>query len=149
MKNETDSTKQPSFPQWLDIAYEDWRRGRPGRKSVADFARWLGLESGVVHHYLKGRRKPEDGSKELLAIAKALGPEVYDTLGYPRPELRAAMSVLNKLDESAKEDILTRIAFRAQDSGSEDLATHKDDLKRIQDYIQKIKRERRQSKKPK
>ena len=130
--------------QALVVFYEDWRKGRPDEKSVSDFSRWVGIAPAVMHNYMKGRRKPDAGSKELIALDAKLGSAIYDALDLPRPAIRAAMSVLSELPEDDQTDTISSIIFRAR--SSELSPEKKADIKKMEDYIRQRKKEKQQKK---
>ena len=132
------------FQEVLVAFYEDWRRGRQNEKNVSDFSRWVGIAPAVMHNYMKGRRKPDPGSKELKALEAKLGGTVYDALELPRPAIRAAMSVLSELPEEDQTDTLSSIIFRAK--SSELSPEKKADIKEMEDYIRQRKKEKHQKK---
>jgi len=134
------------FQEVLVAFYEDWRRERQHEKSVSEFSRWVGIAPAVMHNYMKGRRKPDPGSKELKALEAKLGGAVYDALDLPRPAIRAAMSVLSELTEEDQTDTITNIIFRAK--SSELSPEKKADIKAMEDYIQQRKKQKQQKKSP-
>jgi outer membrane protein OmpA-like peptidoglycan-associated protein len=134
------------FQEVLVAFYEDWRKGRADEKSVSDFSRWVGIAPAVMHNYMKGRRKPDPGSKELKALEVRLGGAVYDALDLPRPAIRAAMAVLSELTEEDQTDTISSIIFRAK--SSELSPEKKADIKEMEDYIRQRKKEKGQKKNP-
>lgn len=74
-----------NFPQFLEQKYLDWRRSEGEKRSIQDFASYLGIRQQVLSHYMNGvRKKPTSDNVRL--IAAKLGFEVYDVLGLPRPD---------------------------------------------------------------
>ena len=134
------------FQEVLLAFYEDWRKGRVDEKSVSDFSRWVGIAPAVMHNYMKGRRKPDPGSKELKALEVRIGGAVYDALDLPRPAIRAAIAVLSELTEEDQTDTISSIIFRAK--SSELSPEKKADIKEMEDYIRQRKKEKGQKKNP-
>ena len=130
------------FQGVLGAFYEDWRRGRADEKSVSDFSRWVGIAPAVMHNYMKGRRKPEPGSKELKALEAKLGGAIYDALDLPRPAIRAAMSVLSELPDQDQTATIASIIFRAR--SSELSPKKKADIKEMEDYLRQKKKGKQQ-----
>lgn len=60
---------------------------------MADFARFLGVESTTLSNWVNGGRRPT--GKYILLLASKLGPEIYDVLGMPRPDSRLQRIIAN------------------------------------------------------
>ncbi len=73
------------FGEWLDNQYLKWQLANGGRRTLDDFAEFLGIGSRVtLSRWINGKSKPERESIEILA--SKLGPEIYDRLGMERPD---------------------------------------------------------------
>jgi transcriptional regulator with XRE-family HTH domain len=72
------------FKQWLEMKYLNWQHDNGSRKTVLEFAEYLGSTQQTVSGWMNGTRKPQGENIELLA--HKLGIEVYDVLGLPRPD---------------------------------------------------------------
>lgn len=72
-----------TFPDYLERKFLEWQQQQGKRKTIADFANYLGVSQAVVSFWLNGSRKPNLSSIQLLA--KTFDIEVYDALGLPRP----------------------------------------------------------------
>lgn len=73
------------FPQYLEREYLRWQQQQGGRKTVAEFAAWLGVKQSTVSMWWNGNSTPRDDSV-IRNIAKRLGMEVYDVLEMERPD---------------------------------------------------------------
>jgi transcriptional regulator with XRE-family HTH domain len=72
-----------TFPDFLERKFLEWQQRQGKRKTIVEFANYLGVSQAVISMWLNGSRKPNQASIQLLA--KTFGAEVYDALGLPRP----------------------------------------------------------------
>jgi hypothetical protein len=73
------------FKVWFEKAYIEWRNNQEDRKAnISRFSEWLRIPVASVSQYLNGYAIPE--GENLFRIATKLGFEVYDLLGYSRPD---------------------------------------------------------------
>jgi transcriptional regulator with XRE-family HTH domain len=77
-----------SFGELLERKFLEWQTQKGKRKSLEDFAAYLGVSQPLISQWMNGRRRPGPENIKMLAIL--WGPEVYDSLGLPRPNLRHA-----------------------------------------------------------
>lgn len=73
-----------TFPEFLERKFVEWQEREGRRKTIADFATYLGVSQSVISMWMNGSRKPNQPSIELLA--DNFGLEIYDVLGIPRPD---------------------------------------------------------------
>ncbi len=73
-----------NFPKYLERKYLEWQQQKGERKTIEEFAAYLGVSQGIVSFWMNGRRKPNQLSVEMLA--GVFGLEVYDALDLPRPD---------------------------------------------------------------
>ena len=73
-----------TFPEYLERKFVEWQQREGRRKTIADFATYLGVSQSVISMWMNGSRKPNQPSIELLA--DNFGLEIYDVLGMPRPD---------------------------------------------------------------
>lgn len=89
------------FRQWIEMKYLDWQRRQGSRKTILQFAEYLGSTQQTVSGWINGTRKPVGDSVRLLA--DKFGLEVYDVLGLERPN--ADMFYLESIwDDLSPED---------------------------------------------
>lgn len=72
------------FTQYLEMKFLEWQQQQGGRKTVKEFAAYIGVSQSAISTWWNGERQPEGES--LQKIASKLGMEVYDVLGHPRPD---------------------------------------------------------------
>ena len=73
-----------NFPKLLEKKFLEWQQQQGGRRTVAEFAKWIGVKQSSVSMWWNGANEPNAASVRLLA--EKLGLEVYDVLGLPRPD---------------------------------------------------------------
>lgn len=73
-----------TFRQFLEHKFLAWQQQVGGRKTVKQFAEYLGVGQTTVSSWWNNNRKPE--GENLLKLANRFGLEVYDVLGLPRPD---------------------------------------------------------------
>lgn len=74
------------FDKFLEYKYLEWQQSEGGRKTVKEFAKWLGVSQSSVSMWWNGERIPQ--GETIDKLAEKLGPEVYDALGLERPDPR-------------------------------------------------------------
>ena len=72
------------FSQFMEMKFLDWQQKEGGRKTVKEFAKYIGVSQAAISSYWNGIRLPEGES--IRKLASQLGMEVYDVLGLPRPD---------------------------------------------------------------
>lgn len=97
---------------WLESKFIAWIAESGHRRTVTEFAEWLGVPRSLLSYYMNGSRKPKRQTADL--IAARLGPEVYDLLGFQRPDpllqrLQAQWTHLSDPERSQIEKIVERI----------------------------------------
>jgi transcriptional regulator with XRE-family HTH domain len=73
-----------NFPQFIEQKFLEWQNAEGKRKTLDEFAEYLGVKRSVLSNWLTGRRNP--GAESLRQLSAKLGFEVYDVLGLPRPD---------------------------------------------------------------
>jgi predicted transcriptional regulator len=69
--------------QWLNHQFLVWQLDQDGRKTVGEFAKYLGVSRDALYKWMNGQRVPDLECVEKLA--DKLGPEVYALVGLPLP----------------------------------------------------------------
>lgn len=77
--------EQMNFPQFLELKFLEWQKQQGGRKTVKEFAAYLGVSQSTISTWWNEDRRPE--GENLVRLANKLGLEVYDALGKPRPDI--------------------------------------------------------------
>jgi len=73
-----------NFRQFLEMKYLEWQKDSGGRKTVLEFANYLGVSQQTVSNWWNGERLPQGDN--IHKIALKLGLEVYDVLELARPD---------------------------------------------------------------
>ena len=73
-----------TFPKLLEQKFLAWQQESGERKTIQEFAAYLGVSQPILSHWLNGARSP--GPESLRLLSAKLGPEVYDVLGLDRPD---------------------------------------------------------------
>jgi len=68
------------FKEWFNQKYLEFERESGTRKTIAEFAEFIGLPQPTVSSYLSGTNKP-GSQKNLEKLAAVFGPEVYEVVG--------------------------------------------------------------------
>ncbi len=76
-----------TFKDWINQKFSAWEKAQGGRQSYYAFARFLGVSQSGLGHWMTGGAVPS--GDDLLILADKLGPDVYDSLGLPRPNAEA------------------------------------------------------------
>lgn len=72
-----------TFPEYLEKKYLEWQNSLGRRKTVEEFAAWLGVSRPLMTMWLNGKRRP--GVENLKLLSAVFGNEIYDILGIERP----------------------------------------------------------------
>jgi len=70
---------------WLNAKFNEWEKMQGGRQSYYAFARYLEVGQAGLASWMSGNGVPS--GDDLIAIASKLGPEIYDVMGLPRPNV--------------------------------------------------------------
>jgi transcriptional regulator with XRE-family HTH domain len=72
------------FPQFLEYKFLEWQQREGGRKTVRQFAAYIGVSAASISTWWNENRVPEGDN--VRKLADKFGIEVYDALGIPRPD---------------------------------------------------------------
>lgn len=99
------------FQAFLQEEYEKYaEKTKRWRPSLSEYARYLGVSSASMDHWLIGSRTPD--LQNAIKLAERLGPKVYDLLGFPHmavlndPKLRFVVESWEVLDDDTKGKII-------------------------------------------
>jgi transcriptional regulator with XRE-family HTH domain len=94
------------FRQWLELKFLEWQRNQGGRKTVLQFADYLGVSQQTVSSWWNSPKIPQGDN--IRKLADKLGLEVYDVLGLERPDpfLHYLIKQWEKLPEEAQDALL-------------------------------------------
>lgn len=73
-----------SFGKWLENKFLEWEKETGKRRTLSEFADFLGVSRPLVSMWINGSRNPSAVNIETLA--QVFGPEIYDILNIPRPD---------------------------------------------------------------
>jgi transcriptional regulator with XRE-family HTH domain len=73
------------FAQFLEIKFIDWQKEEGGRKTVNEFADFLGVGRSTISMWWTKKNVPKD-EVIIRKLADRLGLEVYDVLNMERPD---------------------------------------------------------------
>ena len=79
------TAKSTPVAAWLEKKFRAWRVAQTShRAGVTQFARHIGISRDDLNNYLLKGARPE--AERLEKIGQALGWEIYDLVGVPRPD---------------------------------------------------------------
>jgi transcriptional regulator with XRE-family HTH domain len=116
------------FGKWLTGKYLLWQVELGDRKTLTEFAGFLGVSPSTVSAWMQGDHKPKS-SQNVARLADKFGYEVYDLLGLPQPfvirsQPSSAALALTSLPEGIQETIeLTAKQVIKQGDNVDDQAT--------------------------
>jgi len=99
-----------SFPEYLERKYLEWQNSLGKRKTVEEFAAWLGVSRPLMTMWLNGKRRP--GTENLKLLSAVFGNEVYDILGIERPN--PYLQKINQLFERISPEHQQKLAEDAE-----------------------------------
>jgi transcriptional regulator with XRE-family HTH domain len=98
-----------TFRQFLEDSFLKWQIDKGGRKTVYEFAEYLGVSQPAVSAWWNETRIPQGDT--IRKLAEKLGVEVYDVLGLPRPDpdLFYIQSVWDELTPETRKALRERV----------------------------------------
>ena len=72
------------FSQYLEMKFLEWQTKGGKRKTVVEFADYIGVKQQTLSKWWNSDGKPE--GENVRKLADKFGLEVYDVLGLPRPD---------------------------------------------------------------
>lgn len=107
------NTDYKDFADFLEKKYLKWRAEQKTRKAgITQFADTLGIPRASLNNYMLRGTKPKPDDENLEKIAGKLGDEVYDVLGYRRPDpvLRKLERHVAHLPDEGKKELMQKLA---------------------------------------
>lgn len=99
---------QTPFQTWLTQQFLAWQTQQNAIRTLADFADYLGVGRAALSMWLLGSRTP---SRKMAAkLAEKLGAEVYDLLGFARPD-EQSRELLTLFDACTPEKKAAMLAY--------------------------------------
>jgi Helix-turn-helix. len=75
-----------AFSDWITKKYLDWQAEAGKRKTIEEFAAYIGVSRPLLNMWMNGDI-PKPGTPNIKLLEKIFGPEIYDALGLPRPNV--------------------------------------------------------------
>jgi transcriptional regulator with XRE-family HTH domain len=102
-----------TFPEFLEKKYLEWQLKDVGRKTIIQFAAYLGVSQPILSMWMSGKRRP--GVDNIRLLVEIFGDEVYDALDLPRPNpyLQTAVKNWEFMSEEKQKQISGMIAEEA------------------------------------
>ena len=73
------SANKPSVSEWLQAKFESWRYQKGVKKTLTEFASFIGITEQRLLTFLDGSAQPK--SDNLACLGAVLGFEIYDLVG--------------------------------------------------------------------
>lgn len=118
-----------NFSTWITRKFVEWQAKEGKRKTIEDFAAYLGTSRPLVNMWMNGNKKP--GIENVKIISEIFGNEVYDVLDIPRPN--PYLQKINRIWEFLPEEIQKRFAEEAETYEA------KNELSRVQEVSKRKK----------
>jgi len=98
------------FSDWITRKFVEWQANEGRRKTIEDFAAYLGTSRPLVNMWMNGNKKP--GTENIKILAEIFGNEIYDVLDLPRPN--PYLQKLNRIWEFIPEEIQKKFSEEAE-----------------------------------
>ena len=99
-----------NFSEWINKKFVEWQAKEGRRKTIEEFAIYLGISRPLLNMWMNGNKKPGKANIDLLA--EVFGNDVYDALGLPRPNIYKQK--IDRLWDFLPEDIQKRLSEEAE-----------------------------------
>ena len=101
---------QTPIAKWFNSKFVEWQNQEGERKTIIEFADYLGVNRSLLSYWMNGSRIPSEDN--LIKIAFILGFEIYDILGIQRPNMLYLYMLRNweKVPESIQRHLADTIA---------------------------------------
>lgn len=105
------------FSSWLLDRYLEWQNELRERKSLTEFAAWIGVSQPVISNYINGKREPGENNAYLFYLK--FGEEVYEILDMEPPDflLRYVSASWPLLPEKTKQGIKDIVKQALEEEG--------------------------------
>lgn len=102
------------FKKFIEGKFVQWQSEQGKRKTVADFAAYLGISQPLLSMWMNGSKKP--GIENIKILSQIYGLEIYDLLGKPRPDASffKMTTYWNFLNDSEREAISKQVEVLAR-----------------------------------
>ena len=72
-----------AIAEWLNLKFLSWEQSEGRRKTLGQFAEYLGVSRISLSDWINGKYAPK--AQNIGKLAQRLGLEIYDLVGIPRP----------------------------------------------------------------
>lgn len=72
-----------AIAEWLNLKFLSWEQSEGRRKTLGEFAEYLGVSRISLSDWINGKYAPK--AQNIGKLAERLGLEIYDLVGIPRP----------------------------------------------------------------
>jgi len=117
------------FPNWINRQFVLWQAKEGKRKTIDEFAAYIGISRPLLNMWMNGNRKP--GTENIKLLEEIFGMEVYDALDLSRPNPH--LQVVNRVWEFLPEELQKRISDEAVEY----------ETKNISGRVQKVSKQRK------
>lgn len=122
------------FSDWLTQKYLDWQQSSGERKTISQFAEWLGVRQPTLSEWMSGKYIPR-GSKNVSSLAGKLGDDVYEVLGFPRPPLPSYIEGFIRLPLDEQERFIKAASESLEEITSKGINTSSPEAERIRKEV--------------
>ena len=98
------------FPDWITRKFVEWQAAEGRRKTIEEFAAYLGTSRPLVNMWMNGNKKP--GKENINILAEIYGNEIYDVLDLPRPN--PYLQKMNRVWEFIPEEVQKKLSEEAE-----------------------------------
>ena len=84
-----------AIAEWLNLKFLSWEQSEGRRKTLGQFAEYLGVSRISLSDWMNGKYAPK--AQNIGKLAERLGLEIYDLVGIPRPLPQQLDDRINKL----------------------------------------------------
>jgi transcriptional regulator with XRE-family HTH domain len=99
-----------NFSEWITRQFLEWQTEQGIRKTVEEFASYVGVSRPLINMWMNGNQKP--GKENINILAEIFGNEIYDVLDLPRPN--PYLQIINRLWEFIPEDVQKKLSDEAE-----------------------------------
>lgn len=121
-----------NFSSWITRKFVEWQAHEGKRKSIEEFAAYLGTSRPLVNMWMNGNKKP--GVENIKILAELFGNEIYDVLNLPRPN--PYLQIVNRAWDNLSEELQIKISKEVEINAS---AEYKYQLQKISKRTAKAK----------
>ncbi len=99
-----------TFAEYIESKYLEWQRTQGKRKTLEQFAAYIGVSRPLLNMWMNGHRTP--GLENVHLLAEIFGNEVYDITGYEQPN--PYLQKINRLFEKLTPEHQRQLAEQAE-----------------------------------